>query len=248
MIERRLPWAEEAAQRARGAGERLRRSVARWRGPAAARDRWRSGAALLALVIAVPLILLLWRDDGGARRDLVVSRAHLASAEGRTAAANRLGAALTRQIAAERAQAGRLQAQVADQREAVRRLEAGPGNPAFESWNACGGPCALPEGTIAVYAVPGVFQVQLALKATAPIRVYVLTLDQFAQFAGCRASTSCVVGAYRAFGPATSIDEVVNACTASVLVVQADTSTTLSPDVKERYLPEPQAGACGGNR
>ena len=121
-------------------------------------------------------------------------------------------------------------------------------NPTLAMWNSCGGPCTIAPNSVRVGSVPDTFQLQINFTADVPVRTYIFTFRQWAQFDQCGFTTRCVTGSYRAFDAATSFSQTVDeaeGCSAYVWVLQADRQGTIKPDVRVHYQPASQpTGVC----
>ena len=161
------------------------------------------------------------------------------------------GDQLARELATARAQVSVLSSQAASLQATNSQLESQARNPTLAMWNSCGGPCTISPSGVRVGAVPDTFQLQIDLTATVPVRGYVFTFAQWAQFDTCGLSTRCVSGSYTTYGPTTSMQEVFDqaeGCSAYVWVLQSDGTGTITPDVRVRYQPASQpTGVCAGN-
>lgn len=111
-------------------------------------------------------------------------------------------------------------------------------------WTTCGGPCTIRPGEYLAGGIPDTFQFLMSFTATVPVKSYIFTLDQFAQFKDC--GPTCVSGAYPSFAPATSLNaefDDAEGCAAYLYVLTAAQSGTITPDVSVRY--QPASGPTG---
>lgn len=113
-------------------------------------------------------------------------------------------------------------------------------------WTTCGGPCAIRPGEYLAGGIPDTFQFLMSFTATVPVKSYIFTLDQFAQFKDC--GPTCVSGSYRSYSPTTSLTaefDDAEGCAAYIYVLTSDQSGTIVPDVSVRYQPASgPTGAC----
>ncbi|HKA08947.1 MAG TPA: hypothetical protein VKI99_00580 [Candidatus Dormibacteraeota bacterium] len=205
----------------------------------ARRGRGRVSRAVVALLVtcAVALVGYLVWDDSSAHQQ-------------RTAEAHRADR-LTRQVSALTAEASRLNSELTALRDDNARLRSQASNPTLPMWNSCGGPCTIAPNSVRVGSVPDTFQLQINFTADVPVRTYIFTFRQWAQFDQCGFAVRCVTGSYRAFDAATSFSQTVDeaeGCSAYVWVLQADRQGTIKPDVRVHYQPASQpTGICAVN-
>ena len=197
------------------------------------------GWTLVALVTtcAVALIGYLAWDD---------SRTHQQTTQESHRADN-----LSRQVGALTAEGSRLNSELTALRDDNTRLRNQANSPTLAMWNSCGGPCTIAPNSVRVGSVPDTFQLQINFTADVPVRTYIFTFRQWAQFDQCGFTTRCVTGNYRAFDAATSFSQTVDeaeGCSAYVWVLQADRQGTIKPDVRVHYKPASQpTGVCAVN-
>jgi len=195
--------------------------------------------ALVALMVtcAVALLGYLAWDD---------SRTHQQQTE-----ETRRADTLTRQVRAVTGEASRLNSELTALRDENTRLRTQASNPTLPMWNSCGGPCTIAPNSVRVGSVPDTFQLQINFTADVPIRTYIFTFRQWAQFDQCGFAVRCVTGSYRAFDAATSFSQTVDeaeGCSAYVWVLQSDRQGTIKPDVRVHYQPASQpTGICAVN-
>ena len=158
---------------------------------------------------------------------------------------------LTRQVSALTAETNRLNSELTTLRDDNTRLKSQASNPTLPMWNSCGGPCTIAPNSVRVGSVPDTFQLQINFTADVPVRTYIFTFRQWAQFDQCGFAVRCVTGSYRAFDAATSFSQTVDeaeGCSAYVWVLQSDRQGTIKPDVRVHYQPASQpTGICAVN-
>ncbi len=131
----------------------------------------------------------------------------------------------------------------------VQALKIQISNPTLTTWTSCTQPCYMAPGSWRVGGVPDTFDFNVSFTATVPITVYILTFQQYVQFANCTGSISCVTTAYTQYGPATSLQGSVftlaEGCSDYVAVFQSTSNGIIYPDVSVTYHPASTVtGAC----
>jgi hypothetical protein len=131
----------------------------------------------------------------------------------------------------------------------VATFQAVAANPTLKMWTSCGGPCAVGPGTYRASGVPDTFQLQVAFTATVPVATHIFTLHQFASFDSC--GITCVSDNYLSFAPTTALNGEFNdaeGCSGYMLVLTADQSGTITPDVMIKYQPSDHpTGVCASS-
>ncbi len=129
------------------------------------------------------------------------------------------------------------------------RLRVQIANPTLVMWNSCGEPCYMNPGEWRAGGVPDTFDYNITFTSTVPVSVYILTFDQYVQFANCSGQIACATGQYYQYGPTTSLQGIVfklaEGCAGYVSVYRSSASGIIYPNVKLTYNPAPgPTGVC----